>query len=187
LYMSLLIKQKISAETALSITTVAAVAVARAIEKHTSRKPLIKWVNDIYIDDKKVCGILTEAKTAENGIIEYAVLGIGVNLHKPKNGIDDSISDIADCVLEDDEYVANELTADIINYFYEYFGKNDYIDEYISRSYLDGRTVSFYENGALLSGRVIGIDKKCSLLVDVNGACHTLLSGEVGLISFNRK
>ncbi|MBR3862676.1 MAG: biotin--[Clostridia bacterium] len=79
IYMSLLLRPQIHAELALRITTVAAVSVCQAIEKLSSRKPGIKWVNDIYMDGRKVCGILTETALASGGRLEYAVLGIGVN------------------------------------------------------------------------------------------------------------
>lgn len=77
IYMSLLLRPTLTTDNSVLITTSAAVAVCEAIEKILSKTPQIKWVNDIYIDGKKVCGILTEASLGlESGMLEYVVLGI---------------------------------------------------------------------------------------------------------------
>lgn len=77
-----------TAESSLLITTAAAVSAAEAIEAVSGKKTEIKWVNDILTDGKKVCGILTEAALSlESGSLDYAVLGIGVNLREPEGRI----------------------------------------------------------------------------------------------------
>ena len=81
IYMSVLLRPEIELERAVLITSMAAVAVARAIERVSDIPAKIKWVNDIFLNRKKVCGILTESGiNAETGKLEYAVLGIGVNV-----------------------------------------------------------------------------------------------------------
>ena len=95
MYLSILLRPQISAEKSLFITTAAAVAVCRAIEKVSNKKSGIKWVNDVFIDNKKVCGILTEASLDfETGGLYYAVVGIGVNLYYPKNSFPNDIKSI---------------------------------------------------------------------------------------------
>ncbi|MDO4396216.1 MAG: biotin--[acetyl-CoA-carboxylase] ligase [Clostridia bacterium] len=81
-YMSLVLRPKnFSPQNAVKLTTMAAVAVCRAIEKVSGEKAEIKWVNDVYVRGKKVCGILREASfNLEDGSLEYAVLGIGINV-----------------------------------------------------------------------------------------------------------
>ena len=65
-----------------SVTAFAAVSVCEAIESISKKAPKIKWVNDIFLDGKKVCGILTEAVTDfESGGLDWIVLGIGINVH----------------------------------------------------------------------------------------------------------
>ena len=78
------------------ITAFAAVAVCEAIEQTTSYKPGIKWVNDIFVDGKKVCGILAET------IPHAVVLGIGVNINLGKDDIPDELRDIAGSLYMDD-------------------------------------------------------------------------------------
>ena len=86
IYMSVLLRPQASPQIALRITTMAAVSVCQAIEGLCSREPGIKWVNDIYMDGRKVCGILTETALAAGGRLEYVVLGIGVNALEPEGG-----------------------------------------------------------------------------------------------------
>ncbi len=78
--MSFILRPNLISNDAVLITTAASVAVARAIEEVTQIHTGIKWVNDIYINGKKICGILTEALTDfESGSIESIILGIGIN------------------------------------------------------------------------------------------------------------
>ena len=81
LYMSVFLKPHLSPEQSLFITPAAAVAVAKAVENVCKKQTEIKWVNDVYINSKKVSGILAESKIDSNGnALEYVVLGIGINL-----------------------------------------------------------------------------------------------------------
>ena len=76
---------------AVKITTLAAVAACEAIEEVSGRRPGIKWVNDIFMDGKKVSGILTEASLdLENEKIHFIVLGIGINVYPPEGGFPDT-------------------------------------------------------------------------------------------------
>ena len=79
--MSLLLRPVgLSPGEASKITTMAAVAVCQAVEALSGRQAQIKWVNDIYMGGKKVSGILTEASVGlEDGLLDYGVLGIGMN------------------------------------------------------------------------------------------------------------
>ena len=79
-YMSLLLRpENCSPAVAVKFTTMAAVAACRVIEKVSQKKAQIKWVNDVFIEDKKVCGILTEgAVSLEKGSLEYVILGLGL-------------------------------------------------------------------------------------------------------------
>ena len=86
LYLSLLLRPALEAREALSLTTCAAAAVALAIEECAGIPAQIKWVNDVFCRGKKVCGILTEASLdLESGGLQYAIVGIGVNL-SPRRG-----------------------------------------------------------------------------------------------------
>ena len=100
--MSLLLRPAdLSAQDASRLTTAAAVAACEAIEAVSGKEALIKWVNDIFVNEKKAAGILTEASfSVENGLPEYAVLGIGINALEPDGGFPDEIRDIAGAVFD---------------------------------------------------------------------------------------
>ncbi len=151
MYLSILLRPQISAEKSLFITTAAAVAVCRAIEKVSNKKSGIKWVNDVFIDNKKVCGILTEASLDfETGGLYYAVVGIGVNLYYPKNSFPNDIKSIAGTVFDSeiDNDLKSKFTAEVINNFFEIYAID--IDD-------NARLTVEYENGekeTLFSGEV---------------------------------
>ena len=113
LYMSILLRpSSLSADQALKYTTIAAVAVSEAIEAVSCRAARIKWVNDVYSGGRKVCGILTEASfNPEDGTLDYAVVGIGINVYEPAEGFPEDIRDRAGAIagpLNTKAYMYNE-------------------------------------------------------------------------------
>ncbi len=117
LYMSLILRRNLPATDALRLTPMAAVAAAEAIEDMVGHKVDVKWVNDIYIDGKKVCGILTEgAIDPATGQLQYAVVGIGVNVTPPDGGFPDEIRHIAGAILPaaDDAEAMRDMLAEKI-------------------------------------------------------------------------
>ena len=97
IYLSILLRPKeIATNELTNLTSMAAVAACETIEEVSGQTPGIKWVNDIYIDGRKVSGILTEASISmENGSVEYVVVGIGFNVYLPEDGFSGEIKDIA--------------------------------------------------------------------------------------------
>ena len=185
LYMSVALRPRISADKCISITVAAAVAVAEAIEELSQRECHIKWVNDIYIGEKKCCGILTEASfDIESGGLQYAVLGIGVNLCPPKGGFDSSIADIA-CGIFEGEYPKGfkaRLCASIVNRFfdiYERLEEKEFIEKYRNKSNIIGKAVDVYIGNEVVCGVAVDIDENANLIVkDTNGRTHSFNSGE---------
>lgn len=186
LYFSVLLRPGFSADTCLKITTAAAVAMAKAIEKISQKQTKIKWVNDIFVGSKKVCGILTEgAFDAENGQLKYAVLGIGVNVAAPKGGFPSEIAETAGSLFE--AYgVPSLVYCALLNAFLENFKiyyksieRMPHIEEYRKRSFLDGKTVTYEIAGKAHTGVVCGIGDNAELMVKEKGKEASLLSGEV--------
>lgn len=191
IYLSVLLRPQMKAEDALFITTSAAVAVARAIE-NLSQKPdsvKIKWVNDLFIDNKKVCGILTEAALDfESGGLEYAVLGIGINI-SPSKEISEKLKNIAGSVFEKDiPNSRNRLTAEVLKELSKQLDSShssvnqECIDEYRSRSLLNNKMVTVISGAVSYPAKVIEIDDRARLVVELeDGERKTLSSGEVSL------
>lgn len=99
LYMSILVRPHLDARDSSAITAIAAVAVAEAIEEVSAQDARIKWVNDVYVDGRKVCGILTEGSVSvEDGRLEYVIVGIGINAYEPEGGFPPDIAAVAGAV-----------------------------------------------------------------------------------------
>jgi len=123
LYMSVILRPDLKPEDAILITTAAAVAISKAIDEVSGKFSGIKWVNDIYINGKKVCGILAEAGFNQTEPkLDYVVLGIGVNVYAPEGGFPEDIKDIADAVFsENQENMRALLCAKILDNFYDIY------------------------------------------------------------------
>jgi BirA family biotin operon repressor/biotin-[acetyl-CoA-carboxylase] ligase len=186
-YFSIVLRPMIQAEEALFITTSAAVAVARAIEKVSGSKAEIKWVNDIYCNGKKVCGILTEAgMSAEKQCLDYAILGIGINVIKPEGDFPEDIRNRADAIFNGPcnmEAVRNQLVAEVLNEFwtcYEQGNTKAYMTEYRKRSFLIGQQVYINGDHQPKPALVLDIDEEARLVVEYpDGTQKALSSGEV--------
>ena len=187
IYISILLRPDIPAEESLFLTTSAAVATARAIEDVSDKRSLIKWVNDIYLEDKKTCGILTEgAFNVETGKLDYAIVGIGINVCIPDGGFPDNIKDIATAIFDKQTDSINKrsiLIANLLDYFMEYykdFKSKSYVKEYIERSMIIGKTITVIEGSKTSVAKAIDIDKNCRLKVQFeDGTTKWLSSGEV--------
>ncbi len=186
-YISVLLRPELTAEKTLYITTAAAVAVAKAIEKISGKEAKIKWVNDIFVDGKKVCGILTEgAIDFETGKMQYAVLGIGVNIKKPENDFPSEIQNIAGSVFDTtDKEVSSIIVAEILNNFINYYknlASKPFYEEYKKKMFLIGKQLTVYSGKDSYPAVAIDLDEELSLIVkDENGNIKKLNTGEVSI------
>lgn len=187
-YMSLLLRpQHCPSSQAVKLTTMAAVAVCEAIEAVSGEMAQIKWVNDIYVRGKKVCGILTEASFGlEDGFLQYAVLGIGINAFTPKGGFPKEIESIAGSVFS--EHCSdgkNRLAAECLNSFMKYYTmpeKESYVNNYRSRSLLIGNDIRVLFSDREKNAVALDIDDDCRLVVRYeDGTSDSLFSGEVSV------
>jgi len=187
IYLSILLRPELHASDATLITTAAAVAVCEALESVTDTRPQIKWVNDIFLDGKKVCGILTEASIGmENGNIEYAVLGAGINVYPPQSGFPDKLGETAGFVLKTRQSDAkNRLAAEVLNrfsYWYHRLGAGDFIGEYRRRSLAPGKRITVVSGGRETPATALDIDSQCRLIVRYDdGRVAALHSGEISI------
>ncbi len=185
-YMSLLLRpEHCDAAQAAQFTTMAAVAACKAIEEAAGCQALIKWVNDVYVNGRKVSGILTEASLdLERGTIDYAVLGIGFNAYEPAEGFPEDIKARAGAVFTEPEPDGkNLLAASFINHFVKYYrGRIDHVEEYRKRSFVIGKEIDVISGGKSVLAKALGIDRDCRLLVEYNnGKTEKLSTGEVSI------
>lgn len=185
LYMSILLRPALAMGDSLLITTAAAVAVARAIGRVAGCETKIKWVNDVYVDERKVCGILTEgALDLENGGLRYAILGIGINICPPEGGFPPELAGIAGALREKGgEALRAPLAAAVLDEFfalYPHLTKKSFYDDYVSRSLLTGRQIEVLRGGTRIPATALGIDRDFHLhVVYPDGSREDLAAGEV--------
>jgi len=188
IYMSILLCPDISLERAVLITSMAAVAVANAIESICGIETKIKWVNDIFLNGKKVCGILTEAGIDnEKGALDYAVLGIGVNVgmmdfpEELKN-IATSVSNECGSPVSKDALIDEILKE--LDKWYPTLSCGSFLEESRKRSVLLGREILVLDEhvpGGRYPAKAVDINGLGNLLIEKDGAIQVLNSGEVSI------
>lgn len=184
LYLSILLHPHLYADQAILLTTAAATAVARAIEKVTGKTALIQWVNDIWVNGKKAGGILTEVSASlEDGKLEYVIIGIGIHVQQPKEGFPEELSKTAGTVLTggcSQENLRNRMAAEILNYFMEYYRKLPdiaYLEEYRKRCFVLGKEICICTRGIYVKAKALDLDDSCRLLVQYEDGKKEYLSG----------
>lgn len=192
IYMSIILKPNLTVSDSVLITTAASVAVCRAIERVTTIKAQIKWINDIFINNKKICGILTEASTDfESGTINHIILGIGINFNTPKENFPKEIQNTAGSIFttSSNKISRNQLCAEIINEvlsIIEDIKNYNFIDEYKKRSIVLNKDILYIRNGISKKGKAIDINDDGSLVVkNENDEIIILNSGEVSIRGLN--
>ena len=186
IYMSLLLRPvTIQQEYVLRLTTIAAAAAAETIEFASGKKTAIKWVNDIYLEGKKVCGILTEESLGiESGLINSVIVGVGINVYEPEKGFPDDIKDTAGSVFDKITLDGkNILAAGFLNRFMRYYLSGDfnsYIAEYRKRCFILGKNINVIKSDQVKRGIAEDIDDDCRLIVRYDdGSVERLSGGEI--------
>lgn len=182
LYFSCVLHPDVSLSDATAITSAAAVAVCESIAEITSRSPKIKWVNDLFIDGKKVCGILTEAVSDfESGRVQAVIVGIGINL--TTEIFPEEIRDIAASVGV--SVNKNALIASIfkrLKALCATLPDKSFMELYRDYSLVLGRDINFERNQVKYKAKAVAINDDGSLeVVTENGEKMLLNSGEISI------
>lgn len=187
-YFSLLLRPKgVLVQQGTGLTAMAAVAMCEAVKELSGKPTGIKWVNDIYVNGKKVCGILTEASMGlESGRLDYVILGVGVNVYPPETGFPESLIDKAGVVFDEmQDDMKNRLIALFLENFGAYYLKQSeksYIEKYKEYSLVTGKQIQVLSEYGKREAYVLGIDDDCRLLVEYeNGERATLSCGEISI------
>ena len=189
LYLSLLLRPKSDGFAPAAVTAMAAVAAAEAIEDLSGRPTGIKWVNDVLMEGKKVCGILTEAGMDwESGEVNYAVVGLGFNLFTPPGGFPGELHAVAGAAFDGLSVpsLRCRLAAAVLDGLldgYARLGDHRCWEAYRARSVAPGRPVRI-----LLPGRepepatALDVEEDFSLSVRLtDGTVKRLSAGEISI------
>lgn len=185
-YFSVLLRPQFSMREALMITAAAAVAVARAIEQLVGAEPAIKWVNDLFLHGKKVCGILAEAFL--QGQNPFVVLGIGVNLMDPPGGYPadarNQIGSLFGTGACDREFGCRLIGRTLFHFFdiYHKLPERTFMQEYRSRSCVINQKVLLISPDTERSAYVLDIDDEAQLVVRLDdGTVEKVNTGEISI------
>lgn len=180
LYLSIVLRPEFDISKSVYVTMAAGVAVVDAIRLSCNIEPRLKWINDVMLNDKKICGILAESRIkSSDGRPEFIVLGIGLNVIKPKGGYLTELEHIAGAVCSDGQEVdRNKLAALIIDNVLDKVTDID-VDQ-ILKDFKDrlgtiGKRVVMVKEGVTLEGIAVDVDSTGGLIVKGDdGTMHCL-------------
>ena len=167
---------------ATAVTAYSAVKLARAVEGVSSAVPKIKWVNDLYLEDKKLAGILAEGVMHSDGSLACLILGMGINVYKTAfpgeiSAIATTIEDATGEHIDRDAFAA-EIIKQILSQIYNP-NTDDIYNEYVSRSAILGKELTVTKGNESYAARALEIARDFSLIVDRGGSVERLFTGEV--------
>ena len=188
IFMTLMIKPDINPNNASMLTLVAALAVAKAITSVTGEEALIKWPNDIVVNSKKVCGILTEMN-AQFDYINHIVVGIGINVHN--ESFPEEISQMASSLMIEaggKRFHRAQIIAETMSYFEQYYDTflktqdlSAFVREYDELLVNRNKSVRVLDPKEPFDGKAMGITPKGELIVDTWESRKLVSSGEVSV------
>lgn len=191
-WMSVILRTQLTILKLMPITLLCAVAVSMALEELLDEVPiLIKWPNDIYINNKKICGILIETKSTSNEV-DYIVAGIGINANNTTSNFDKSLGIVATSLIDlgisiCKVQLASLVLDKVIKVFSDYEKQKsiDFVYEYYMNHMLWQGDKAYLTNTATgeraYTGTVIGIGKQGQLLLKVDTKIMEIISGELSL------
>lgn len=188
IFMTLMIKPDINPNNASMLTLVAALAVAKAITSVTGEEAMIKWPNDIVVNGKKVCGILTEMN-AQFDYINHIVVGIGINVHN--ESFPEEISLMASSLMIEaggKRFHRAQIIAETMSYFEQYYDRflktqdlSALVREYDKLLVNRNKSVRVLDPKEPFDGKAMGITPKGELIVDTWESRKLVSSGEVSV------
>lgn len=188
IFMTLMIKPDINPNNASMLTLVAALAVAKAITSVTGEEAMIKWPNDIVVNGKKVCGILTEMN-AQFDYINHIVVGIGINVHN--ESFPEEISQMASSLMIEaggKRFHRAQIIAETMSYFEKYYDTflktqdlSALVREYDKLLVNRNKSVRVLDPKEPFDGKAMGITPKGELIVDTWESRKLVSSGEVSV------
>ena len=193
LYMTVVLRPEQHAVDTDLFTICAGCGVCRAIEGLSGTKPLIKWVNDVYLDGKKICGILSEATTDfESGVVDSVVTGIGINIST--EDFPDGLGGKAGSIRAGTgagtgtgtgtgNVTRARLAAAVLRELRYCLSRSrqENIGDYKARSMVLGKEVNFVQNGVAHTAKAVDIDDNGQLVVVEGNVEMKLNSGEISI------
>lgn len=184
IYLSLILRPQLDLLEVAFSTILTVVAVTRALKAFSGQEIQIKWVNDLFVEGKKISGILTElSHDMESGKVDFVVAGIGINVNAKKQDFPQELKDIAGSI-HIERANRNQVIAQICNELlkiFQDFDKKKIIQEYKTMQMVLQKEVVFDKDGVLKTAKAVDIDQDGGLIVEIEGKNETLRSGEISV------
>lgn len=189
LYLSVLVRPEGGPEQAVELTAWTAVAVCDGIQAACGVRPQIKWINDLVLGGKKLCGILTELCVAQDGSPAGVVIGVGINISQREEDFSPELRTVATSLSQqlgrpvDRERVAEEVVR-ALDRMYCCFPreKQQYLEKYRKDCLTTGKQVQLITPAAVREAFACGVDDEFRLLVTLpDGSTETVAAGEVSV------
>ena len=178
IYFSLVLDAKDDIKDTMLITSLASVITAESIRKLTGKDARIKWVNDIYIGNRKVCGILCELVSDKNNDPLCVIAGIGINTDSI---FPSDLDSVAGNIGDTDQNALLCMICDDLAAEYENIDERSFIKRYRELSMVLGKNITYIKNGAEYTALAEDIDDNGCLIVRKDGIKDILSSGEISL------
>jgi BirA family biotin operon repressor/biotin-[acetyl-CoA-carboxylase] ligase len=169
---SLILRPAIELSQVNRIVLITTISIIHAIRNVTNLPALVKWPNDIVINDKKIAGILAESKTEKNSL-SFVVVGFGINVNIPKGNFPEEIADIATSLSIESErevsrvYLLQEILKQIESRYLR-LNDNGFLDEWKSLSATIGSQIQIEYPDRIRTGLVTDIDENGALIVQLD-------------------
>ena len=189
IYMSVILRPCCAPNDLMHLTCAAAVAICDAVEKAAGIRPGIKWTNDLVVGSRKIAGILTELGLGAGGLVDYAIIGIGINCRQSESDFPEDIRSIAGSLasVTGQEIDRAKVAAAMMDALWKMdqtllTGKSAMIDRYRADCITLGREISLVRGDEVRHGTALDIDEEGALLVRfVDGVNGLVNSGEVSV------
>ena len=182
LYMTIVLKEK-NLDKARYLTLIATVSVVKTIKKLTKLNALVKWPNDVMVNDKKICGILTETISGKEN---YALVGIGINVNQQTFNKNISNKAVSLKIITHKNYSLNKLIKLIItnfNLLYNHYNNKNYekiIDVWKKYSHTWGKRIKAKTISGVYIGEAVDVDNDCNLILKLNnGKLKKIVEGDI--------
>lgn len=188
IYMSVILRPQCQAAELMHLTCATAVAAAEGIEKATGLRPGIKWTNDLVVGRKKLGGILTELSVSSSGVIDYAIVGIGINCTQKAEDFPEEIRPIATSLegstgkAFDRAYVIANILTELDAICKDFQFADPILARYRKHCITIGQEISLVRGDEIRHGKALDVDNTGALLVEFpDGHRENIQSGEVSI------
>ena len=187
-YLSVILRPNCRPEQLMHLTCAAGIAMVEAVEKVSGVRPQVKWINDLVIGNKKLGGILTEM-SVDNGIVDFAIIGIGINCLQQEGDFHPEIANLATSLsLAAKRQIPPEVLASgMIESLYQmslvlFSGKEQLMQSYKANCITLGKDIQVLRMDTVRPGKAVDLDADGGLLVEYpDGSREIVSSGEVSV------